>query len=53
MARSAEYRAEAEKRGIDVGEPFEGGDLQAYVAAHLSAIPADVVAEYKAFSGMK
>ena len=53
MAASAEYRAEAAKQGIDIGEALEGSQLQAYVAAHLGSIPADVVTEYQAFSGIK
>ncbi len=53
MAHSAEYQAEAQKRGIDVGEAMEGGALQTYVADHLSAVPADIVSEYKGFSGLK
>jgi tripartite-type tricarboxylate transporter receptor subunit TctC len=53
MGSSKEYVEEANKRGIDIGKPSHGADLQEFVAKSLGAIPRDVVEEYKAYVGMK
>jgi tripartite-type tricarboxylate transporter receptor subunit TctC len=44
---SQAYQAEAARRGFDVGRPIAGEEIADYVAGNLSAVPADVVREYR------
>jgi len=49
MVEDKEYVEEAEKRGLPVGEPINGEELQTLVAQTLSSVPDDVLQEYLAF----
>jgi len=49
----AEYRAEADRRGLPVGRAVSGAELQQLIAQKLSAVPERVVKEYMAFAGIK
>lgn len=49
MASSKEYQEEAARRGIDVGKPNTGEELATFVADNLTAVPAEVLQEYKNF----
>jgi tripartite-type tricarboxylate transporter receptor subunit TctC len=46
MAKDKEYVEEAEKRGLPVGEPISGEQLQTLIAQTLSSVPDDVLQEY-------
>jgi tripartite-type tricarboxylate transporter receptor subunit TctC len=46
MVKDKEYVEEAEKRGLPVGQPIEGEELQKLVAETLSSVPDDVLQEY-------
>ena len=50
MASSADYRAEAARRGFEIGAPMAGDEIARTVAANLTGVPADIVAEYRAVS---
>jgi tripartite-type tricarboxylate transporter receptor subunit TctC len=49
MVSSREYQDEATKRGFDVGAPNVGDELARFVSDNLTAVPADVLQEYRAF----
>jgi tripartite-type tricarboxylate transporter receptor subunit TctC len=49
----AEYRAEADRRGLPVGRAVRGAELQQLIAQKLSAVPERIVKEYMAFAGIK
>jgi tripartite-type tricarboxylate transporter receptor subunit TctC len=49
----AEYRAEAERRGLPVGRAVSGAELQHLIAQKLSAVPERLVKEYMAIAGIK
>ncbi len=49
MASSKEYQEEAAKRGLDVGTPTVGEELAEFIGKNLTAVPADVLQEYRAF----
>jgi tripartite-type tricarboxylate transporter receptor subunit TctC len=49
----AEYRADAEKRGLPVGRAVGGVELQKVIAQSLSSVPPAVVKDYLAFTGLK
>ena len=49
----AEYRAEADRRGLPVGRALGGAELQRLIARSLSAVPEPIVKEYLAFTGLK
>ena len=49
MVKDKEYVEEVEKRGLPVGEPINGEELQTLVAQTLSSVPDDVLQEYLAF----
>jgi tripartite-type tricarboxylate transporter receptor subunit TctC len=53
LMADADYRAEAERRGLPVGRAVGGAELQAVVARSLSAVPEPVVKAYLAFTGLK
>jgi tripartite-type tricarboxylate transporter receptor subunit TctC len=53
MASSKEYVEEAHRRGIDIGKPNHGAQLQAFVSRSLGDIPKDVVDEYRGYVGLK
>jgi tripartite-type tricarboxylate transporter receptor subunit TctC len=53
LMADADYRAEAEHRGLPVGRPVGGGELQALIARGLSSAPEPVVKAYLAFTGLK
>jgi tripartite-type tricarboxylate transporter receptor subunit TctC len=53
MIHDPESRATAAKRGLTVGKGNTGPDLQAFVAENLTAVDADVVKEYKAYTKRK
>jgi tripartite-type tricarboxylate transporter receptor subunit TctC len=50
MVKDKEYLEEAEKRGLPVGQPIEGEELQKLIAQTLSSVPHDVLQEYLAFA---
>jgi tripartite-type tricarboxylate transporter receptor subunit TctC len=50
MVKDKEYLEEAEKRGLPVGQPIEGEELQKLIAQTLSSVPDDVLQEYLAFA---
>ena len=50
MVKDKQYMEEAEKRGLPVGEPIGGEELQKLVAQTLSSVPDDVLQEYLAFT---
>jgi hypothetical protein len=49
----AEYRAEADRRGLPVGRAVAGAELQQLIVQKLSSVPERVVKEYMAFAGIK
>jgi tripartite-type tricarboxylate transporter receptor subunit TctC len=49
----AEYRAEADRRGLPVGRAVSGAELQHLIAQKLSAVPERLVKEYMAIAGIK
>ena len=53
MGASKDYIDEAARRGIDIGKPNHGEELQTFIASSLGDIPRDVVEEYKGYVGMK
>lgn len=53
MTRDKEFREDADKRGLPVGRPMVGKDLQALIAETLSAAPTDVVQEYQSYMSAK
>src|SRR5258708_31334 len=53
LMEDADYRAEAERRGLPVGRAVGGAELQALIARSLSAVPEPVVKAYLAFTGLK
>jgi hypothetical protein len=53
LMADADYRAEAERRGLPVGRPVGGSELQALIARGLSSAPEPVVKAYLAFTGLK
>ena len=46
MARDKEYVEEAEKRGLPVGQPISGEELQTLIGQTLSSVPDEVLQEY-------
>jgi hypothetical protein len=48
---SPAYIAQATKRGFDVGHPNLGNELGEYLKASLSAVPPDVIAEFRQYTG--
>jgi tripartite-type tricarboxylate transporter receptor subunit TctC len=50
MVKDKEYMAEAEKRGLPVGEPISGEELRKLIAEKLSSVPDDVLKEYLSFT---
>jgi tripartite-type tricarboxylate transporter receptor subunit TctC len=48
-----EYRAEAEQRGLPVGRPISGPELQKLIAESLSSVPEAIVAEYQRLTGIQ
>jgi tripartite-type tricarboxylate transporter receptor subunit TctC len=48
MVASADYQAEAVKRGLDIGQPNSGEEL-AQFAARLTAFPAETIEEYRRY----
>jgi tripartite-type tricarboxylate transporter receptor subunit TctC len=53
LMQDADYRAEAEHRGLPVGRALGGAELQALIAHSLSAVPEGVVKAYLEFTGLK
>jgi tripartite-type tricarboxylate transporter receptor subunit TctC len=53
LMEDAEYRAEADKRGLPVGRAVNGAELAELVAQKLSGVPEAVVKDYLAFTGLK
>jgi tripartite-type tricarboxylate transporter receptor subunit TctC len=49
----AEYRLEADRRGLPVGRAVSGDELQHLITQKLSAVPERLVKEYMAFAGIK
>jgi tripartite-type tricarboxylate transporter receptor subunit TctC len=49
----AEYRAEADRRGLPVGRAVSGAELQHLITQKLSAVPERIVKESMAFAGIK
>lgn len=49
MVATEDYRAEALKRGFDVGTPNSGAAIAAYVAETLTKMPDEVVGEYRSY----
>jgi tripartite-type tricarboxylate transporter receptor subunit TctC len=50
MVKDKEYVEEAEKRGLPVGQPIDGEELQKLIAQTLSSVPDDVLQEYIALT---
>jgi tripartite-type tricarboxylate transporter receptor subunit TctC len=50
MVKDKEYIEEAEKRGLPVGQPIGGEELQKLIAQTLSSVPDDVLQEYIALT---
>ena len=46
MVQDKEYVEEAEKRGLPVGQPINGQELQKLIAQTLASVPDDVLQEY-------
>jgi hypothetical protein len=46
MVMDKEFLEEAEKRGLPVGQPISGEELQKLIAQTLSSVPEDVLKEY-------
>jgi tripartite-type tricarboxylate transporter receptor subunit TctC len=53
LMADADYRAEAERRGLPVGRPVSGIALKALIGRGLSSVPDPVVKAYLAFTGLK
>ena len=53
LMEDAEYRAEADRRGLPVGRAVGGAELQQLIAQKLSLVPERVIKEYMAFAGIK
>ena len=53
MAQDKELDQEAEKRGLPVGRPMFGRQLQELIVGTLSSAPADVVQEYLSYMSSK
>ena len=53
LMEDAEYRAEADKRGLPVGRAVGGAELAQLIAQRLSRVPEAVVKDYLAFTGLK
>src|SRR5262249_57831583 len=53
LMQDAEYRAEADRRGLPVGRAVSGADLQQLIVQKLTALPERIVKEYMAFAGIK
>ena len=53
LMQDADYRAEAERRGLPVGRAIGGADLQALIAQSLASVPEPVVKAYLTFTGLK
>ncbi len=53
LMEDADYRAEAERRGLPVGRAVAGAELQALVARSLTGVPEPVVKAYLNFTGLK
>jgi len=49
MVATPEYRAEAEKRGFDVGAPNYGEAITEYVTNTLMKFPSETIAEYRTY----
>jgi len=49
----AEYRVEADRRGLPVGRAVSGDELQHLITQKLSTVPERLVKEYMAFAGIK
>jgi len=49
MVATTEYRAEAAKRGFDVGTPNTGEAIADYVSNTLMKFPAETIAEYRTY----
>jgi tripartite-type tricarboxylate transporter receptor subunit TctC len=50
MVKDKEFVEEAEKRGLPVGQPINGEELQKLVVQTLSSVPDDVLQEYLALT---
>ncbi|MEA2989766.1 MAG: hypothetical protein QOG83_2477 [Alphaproteobacteria bacterium] len=53
LMEDAEYRAEADRRGLPVGRALAGAELAQLIGQKLSSVPDRVVKEYMAFAGIK
>ena len=53
LMNDADYRAEAERRGLPVGRAVTAAELKALIAGSLSSVPEPVVKAYLAFTGLK
>jgi tripartite-type tricarboxylate transporter receptor subunit TctC len=53
LMEDADYRAEAEQRGLPVGRPVSGPELQKLIAESLSSVPEAIVAEYQRLTGIQ
>jgi len=53
LMQDADYRADAERRGLPVGRAIEGAALQSLIAHSLSNVPEPVVKAYLSFTGLK
>src|SRR5262245_29608069 len=53
LMEDAEYRAEADRRGLPVGRAVGGAELQQLIVQKLTALPERIVKEYMAFAGIK
>jgi tripartite-type tricarboxylate transporter receptor subunit TctC len=53
LMADAEYRAEAERRGLPVGRAIGGVELQKLIATSLTSVPPSVVKEYMTMAGIK
>jgi tripartite-type tricarboxylate transporter receptor subunit TctC len=53
LMEDAEYRAEADRRGLPVGRAVSGAELQQLIVQKLTALPERIVKEYMAFAGIK
>ena len=50
MVQDKEYLEEAEKRGLPVGQPIGGEELQKLIAQTLSSVSDDVLREYLTYT---
>jgi tripartite-type tricarboxylate transporter receptor subunit TctC len=53
LMADADYRAEADRRGLPVGRAIGGAELQRLIAQTLAAAPPAVVKDYLALAGIK